>query len=96
MSTPLKAYRVKHKLSQQALAAEVEAAGQQLFGEAYTCEQAQISRWERLAHLPAPHHMLALLVATRGSISNRPGHLSLEALVKSVPLPFANLRTSNT
>jgi transcriptional regulator with XRE-family HTH domain len=91
---PLKTYRAKRKISQDALAAEVEAAGQRLFGPEYTCEQAQISRWERGAHLPAPHHMLALLVATRGSITERPGHLSLEALVRSVPLPFSALRKS--
>src|SRR5690606_29023260 len=60
--SPLKTYRSKRRMSQAALAAEVEAAGQAMFGEAYTCEQGQISRWERGAHLPAPHHMLALLV----------------------------------
>lgn len=93
---PLKAYRMKRKMSQETLAEAVGVAGQRLFGEVYSCDQALISRWERGANLPAPHHMLALLVATRGGIAERPGCMSLESMVRSVPLPFASRRASRT
>lgn len=82
MTTAMKEYRLKRDLSQRDLANMVEMAGQRLFGEEFTCEAAWVARWEKGKHIPAPRHLLAILVATQGTVRRIHGRLSLEELVR--------------
>lgn len=82
MTTPLKNWRIAMAFSQREMALLVEQSGQKLFGEEYTCEDSWIARWEKGRHVPAPRHLLAILVATRGTVRPLPGRLSLEELIR--------------
>jgi DNA-binding transcriptional regulator YiaG len=79
----IKEWRASKRMSQMAFAAAVEDAGQRIFGDKYTCEAPMVSRWELGKNVPAGHHLLAVLMATGGSIEPRPGKISLVELVQN-------------
>lgn len=78
----IQAWRKAKGWSQETFAVAVEEAGQSVLGESYVCEGPMVSRWELGKNVPAGHHLLAILLATGGTITPREGKISLVDLVQ--------------